>query len=107
MDIFRRVTNRSVVDLIDSRIVSVSAETSVEDACEVAAITRQYDCGLVVEPGHPEDLAHKILTLYHDRTLAGRLGANARQAALAFDRPLQVRAYYHLFRELLMSPILP
>jgi colanic acid biosynthesis glycosyl transferase WcaI len=73
---------------------------AVEDTCEVAAITRKYDCGLVVEPGHAEDLAHKILTLYHDRTLASRLGANARQAALAFDRPLQVRAYYRLFREL-------
>src|SRR5439155_20992444 len=70
---------------------------AVEEACEVAAITRKYDCGLVVEPDHPEDLAQKILTLYHDRTLADRLGANARQAALAFDRPLQVRAYYQLF----------
>jgi lipopolysaccharide/colanic/teichoic acid biosynthesis glycosyltransferase/glycosyltransferase involved in cell wall biosynthesis len=73
---------------------------AVEEWCEVATITKQYDCGLLAKPGDPEDLAQKILTLYHDRTLAGRLGTNARQAALDFDRPVQVRAYYDLFREL-------
>lgn len=80
---------------------------AVEDACEVAAITRQYDCGLLAEPGDPKDLADKILTLYHDRPLAQRFGANARQAALAFDRPQQVRAYYELFRDLVAPPCLP
>jgi colanic acid biosynthesis glycosyl transferase WcaI len=73
---------------------------AVEEACEVASIIRKYDCGLLAEPGNPDDLARKILTLYHDRDLAARLGTNARQAALAFDRPLQVRAYYDLFQEL-------
>ena len=33
--------------------------------CEVAAITRKYDCGLIVEPGHSEDLAHKMGELDH------------------------------------------
>ena len=73
---------------------------AVEDVSEVAAITRRYDCGLLAEPGKPRDLAEKILTLYHDRPLAERLGANARRAALEFDRPLQVKAYYEMFREL-------
>jgi glycosyltransferase involved in cell wall biosynthesis len=73
----------------------------VEEACEVATITRQYDCGLLVEPGNAKALADRILTLYHDRALAQRLGANARQVALVFDRSLQVRAYYNLFHELL------
>ncbi|MDE2179529.1 MAG: glycosyltransferase family 4 protein [candidate division NC10 bacterium] len=73
---------------------------AVEEACEVAAITRKYECGLLAKPGDPDDLADKILTLYHDRELVSRLGANARRAALEFDRPLQVRAYYDLFREL-------
>jgi colanic acid biosynthesis glycosyl transferase WcaI len=72
---------------------------AVEGACEVAAITKQYHCGLLAEPADPKDLADKILTLYHDPNLAQRLGANARRAALAFDRPLQVQAYYDLFRE--------
>jgi colanic acid biosynthesis glycosyl transferase WcaI len=74
---------------------------AVEDACEVAAITKQYHCGLLAEPADPKDLAEKILTLYHDRALAQRLGANARRAALVFDRPLQVQAYYNLFRTLM------
>lgn len=73
---------------------------SVEEGCEVAAITKKYDCGLLAAPGDSEDLAQKILTLYRDRTLAGQLGTNAREAALEFDRPLQVQAYYSLFREL-------
>jgi glycosyltransferase involved in cell wall biosynthesis len=77
---------------------------AVEEACEVATITRRYDCGLLAEPGDAKDLAEKILALYHNRALAQRLGANARRAALEFDRPQQVRAYYNLFRELLSRP---
>ena len=77
---------------------------AVEDACEVAAISQKYDCGLVVGPGDAKGLAQHILTLYRDRALAQRLGANARQAAPVFDRPPQVRAYYELFRELTAVP---
>ncbi len=73
---------------------------AVEDACEVAAITQQYRCGLLAEPEDPKDLSEKILALYQDRTLAAGLGSNARLAAFTFDRPRQVRAYYNLFREL-------
>jgi lipopolysaccharide/colanic/teichoic acid biosynthesis glycosyltransferase len=73
---------------------------TVEEASEVAAITRKYDCGLLAEPGDATDLAEKLLTLYQDRDLASRLGTNARRAALEFDRPIHVRAYYDLFYEL-------
>ncbi len=73
---------------------------AVEEECEVASITKKYDCGLLAEPENPDDLAEKVLTLYRDRALAARLGANARRAALDFDRPRQVRAYYELFCEL-------
>lgn len=73
---------------------------AVESECEVAQITREYDCGLVAEPENAQDLAEKILLLYHDRTLALRLGENARKAALRFDRKIGVRAYYDLFGEL-------
>jgi glycosyltransferase involved in cell wall biosynthesis len=76
---------------------------AVEEACEVAAIVKKHDCGLLAEPGDPDDLARKILRLYRNRDLVSRLGANARQAALEFDRPSQVRAYYDLFRELVHS----
>ena len=71
----------------------------VEESCEVAAITKQYDCGLLAEPGDPEDLARKILTLYQNRDLARHLGTNARRAALEFDRHSQIRAYYELFHK--------
>src|SRR5574337_885026 len=74
---------------------------AVEDDCEIAAITRKYDCGLLAKSGDPDDLADKILTVFHDRDLAHRLGANARRAALEFDRPIQVRKYNDLFQELL------
>ena len=73
---------------------------AVEEECEVASITREYNCGLLAEPGNSEDLADKILTLYRDRALAQQLGANARQAALDFDRSRQVALYHNLFQEL-------
>ncbi len=73
---------------------------AVEEESEVAAITKKFECGLLAEPGNAEDLAEKILSLYHDRSLAQRLGTNARQAAFEFDRPVQIRAYYGLFQEL-------
>jgi predicted NodU family carbamoyl transferase len=52
-----------------------------------------------------KDLFDKILTLYHDRVLTWCLGTNARQAALVFDRRLQVRAYYDLSRALVDAPL--
>ena len=73
---------------------------AVEKESEVATITTQYDCGLLAEPENPDDIADKILTLYRDPLLCRRLAVNARKAALHFDRPRQVRAYYSLFREL-------
>jgi lipopolysaccharide/colanic/teichoic acid biosynthesis glycosyltransferase len=72
---------------------------AVEPACEVAAITTKYDCGLLAPPGDARVLAGRILDLYRDRQLARHLGDNARRAALAFDRPVQVDAYARLLRE--------
>jgi glycosyltransferase involved in cell wall biosynthesis len=73
---------------------------AVEEDCEVTAITRQYDCGVLATLGDPADLAEKILTLYRDRALAERLGRNARHAALQFDRGPQVEKYFTLFQQL-------
>jgi colanic acid biosynthesis glycosyl transferase WcaI len=78
---------------------------AVKDTCEVAAISQKYACGLVVAPSDAKGLAQQILSLYHDRTMAQRLGVNARQAALVFDRSPQVRAYYELFGELTAVPV--
>jgi colanic acid biosynthesis glycosyl transferase WcaI len=78
---------------------------AVEDECEVAQITRKHECGLVVAPGQPKDLAEAVLSLYYDREgLMGRLGANARAAAGDFDRPQQVTAYARLLEQLIAHP---
>lgn len=72
---------------------------AVEEACEVTAITRRWECGLLAEPLKPRELADRILRLYHDRALARQLGDNARRAALEFDRRRQVAAYAALLAE--------
>lgn len=73
---------------------------AVEEASEVTGITTKYDCGLLASPGNPEDLAEKILILYRDRERTRQLGANARVAALEFDRPRQIQKYHELFCKL-------
>jgi colanic acid biosynthesis glycosyl transferase WcaI len=73
---------------------------AVEDECEVADISREHECGLVVSPGKARELAEGILRLYHDRELAARMGANARTTAFEFDRTRQVTAYAGLLRRL-------
>jgi len=73
---------------------------AVEDACEVAAITRRDGCGLLAEPGSGADLAEKILALYRDRAGARDLGRRAREVGLRFDRRRQVARYDELFRAL-------
>jgi lipopolysaccharide/colanic/teichoic acid biosynthesis glycosyltransferase/glycosyltransferase involved in cell wall biosynthesis len=76
---------------------------AVEEACEVTAVTRRHDCGLLAEPTAPRDLADKILRLYHDRPLARRLGLNGRRAALEFDRRRQVAAYHALLHDVTVT----
>ena len=73
--------------------------SAVEDASEIEAIRRKYECGLAARPGDARDLAEKILLLYQDRELCAQLGANARSAALEFDRPLMIAAYHTLLCE--------
>lgn len=77
---------------------------AVEEDCEVALIAKQHDCGLPAHVGDPDDLAGKIRLLHQDRTLARRMGENARKAALLFDRARGVQAYLDLFRELAGGP---
>lgn len=72
---------------------------AVEDSCEVASLTRAHHCGLVTEPGDADALAAQIRTLYHDRSLVARCGANARELGLTFDRRRQVARYMDLFRK--------
>lgn len=78
---------------------------AVEETCEITAITKQYNCGLIAEPGDALALAKSILTLYNDRALTQCLGTNARQAAIEFDRQSHVRTYYDLFQDLTNVPL--
>ena len=77
---------------------------AVEQRCEVAAITKARDCGLVVPPGNARALADAILSVYRDRALGDRLGANARAAALSYDRVGQVKKYFDLLSEVARAP---
>jgi glycosyltransferase involved in cell wall biosynthesis len=77
---------------------------AVEDQCEVAALTRAHECGLLAEPGNARELADQILAFYGDRVTASRYGANARAAGLAFDRRAQVKRYMDLFRQVSRRP---
>jgi len=73
---------------------------AVEDTCEVASITRRHQCGLVAKPSDAGELAEKILTFYRDPGFTASSGARARDAAMAFDRTLQVGNYMALFHRL-------
>jgi glycosyltransferase involved in cell wall biosynthesis len=73
---------------------------AVEASCEVAAIARAHDCGLVAAPGNAIDLAEQILRFYRDRDLVERCGANARRAAGQFDRRRQAARYAAMLAEL-------
>lgn len=73
---------------------------AVEEDCEVAAITRQYQCGLLCLPGNAKDLAEKVLQLYNDRQQSQLFGERGRMAAEEYDRPKQVEKYDALFSSL-------
>ncbi len=66
---------------------------AIEADSEAAQIAREYECGVVVDPGNREQIATAIRTLHDDRAYRARLGANARKAALRYDRPRAVEQY--------------
>ncbi len=70
---------------------------AVDPSCEAADIARSCGCGVLARPGDPADLADKIARLYDDPASTRLMGANARAAALRFDRRAAVHAYYDLF----------
>jgi glycosyltransferase involved in cell wall biosynthesis len=73
---------------------------AVDPSCEAAGIAAEHRCGVLASPGDPDDLAAKIAALYHDPALVRDMGANARRAALGFDRRVAVQSYYELFAAL-------
>ena len=56
-------------------------------ASDISAVREslgKYDCGIVVQPGDPRELAHAIIRILEDSNLALRIGKEARQIALQF-----------------------
>jgi colanic acid biosynthesis glycosyl transferase WcaI len=76
---------------------------AVDPSCEVAAIAREYECGVLSVPGDPADLARKIAELYDDPARTRKMGGYARLAAGRFDRRPSVQAYYDLFVRVVAS----
>lgn len=76
---------------------------AVDPDCDVARITREFQCGLLAKAGDPEDIAEKIRSLHADRKLAQQMGARARSAAGRFDRSVGIRAYDDLCRALALK----
>ncbi len=73
---------------------------AVDAQCDAASITQQDRCGLLAEPGNPEELAERIERLYRNPDLAREMGERSRAAAARFSRAGGVRAYYELFQRL-------
>jgi glycosyltransferase involved in cell wall biosynthesis len=71
---------------------------AVESTCEVASLTREHDCGVVVEPGDARQLADAVMAFRADAERTARSGAQARALALSFDRRVQVARYMDVFR---------
>ena len=45
---------------------------------ELARLIRQFNCGLVIEPGHADTLAQELTRLSHDPQAAAEMGGRAR-----------------------------
>ena len=73
---------------------------AVDPSCEAAEIAVSQRCGLLANPGDAADLADKIAILYDAPASTGKMGENAREAALRFDRKVAVSQYYDLFAQL-------
>jgi colanic acid biosynthesis glycosyl transferase WcaI len=90
--------------IVPSKVYNVLASgrpciAAVEEACEVAQIIHQADCGFVINPGDASALRARILELAANSDYAAAMGARARCAALQFDRPRQIAAYDALLKE--------
>lgn len=73
---------------------------AVESESEVAALTTQHGCGLVVEPEDARGLADAIIRMADDAESRAGMGLRARRLAEAFSRTSQVDGHARLLREL-------
>lgn len=73
---------------------------AVEPECEVATISKHYECGVVCPPGNPHALASEILRMYEDPAHLREMGKRAREAARNYDRKVALRSFHSLFLRL-------
>jgi colanic acid biosynthesis glycosyl transferase WcaI len=105
-DVFLVTLKRGLAGyIVPSKLYTILAAgrpyvAAVEPECEVAQITAEHGCGVLVDPGDGAAMAAAILELYRDPNRVETLGTRARAAALTFDRPKQVAAYAELFAAL-------
>ena len=69
---------------------------AVERDCEAAQIATEHECGLVIEPGHREQMTAAIRRLHGNPAARNRMAENARAAGLLFSRRRAVEAYRDL-----------
>ena len=77
---------------------------AVDPSCEAAEIAVTHRCGLLAVPGDAADLADKIAIMYDAPSTTRQMGANAREAALRFDRKAAIAQYYELFERVARIP---
>ncbi|MGE0039646.1 MAG: glycosyltransferase family 4 protein [Vicinamibacterales bacterium] len=66
---------------------------AVEAESEVAALTGQQGCGMLVPPGDAAALADAVRRLAGDEALRATMGQRARAASAGYDRARQVAAF--------------
>lgn len=90
--------------IVPSKVYSILAAgrpyvAAVEDACELVALTRHHQCGVVIPPGDGEALAGAVQALAADPARARAMGQRAREAGLLFDRPRMIGAFAEALRQ--------
>jgi colanic acid biosynthesis glycosyl transferase WcaI len=73
---------------------------AVDFDCEVAAIAKHYNCGVLCPPGDPQALASAIVRLYEDPSNLKKMGKRGREAARNFDRKVAIKSFYSLLSEM-------
>jgi colanic acid biosynthesis glycosyl transferase WcaI len=72
---------------------------AVEPDCEVATISKLYNCGITCLPGNPHAVASAIVRLYEDPKSLQKMRKKAREAAKNYDRKVALESFYDLFSE--------
>lgn len=66
---------------------------------DVARIVRRHECGLVVDPDKPEDVAEAIQALKSDRTQLQAMGQRARKASEEYARGNELEKFVEVLEE--------